>query len=486
MSLTGAIASALSGLTAQSTRSGIVSSNVANATTPGYGLREVELSARVVQSNGMGVDVTGINRIVDNRVIGERRLSEAEAGRTSALADFYKTVETHIGTADDPQSLNGRIAALDTALLTASAQPENDSALGDVAMSASRLVNVLHDVSNTIQNQRQTADGAIATQVQQLNDTMAKIADLNTKIQMNSATKTDTSALMDQRQQLVDSITSIVPVRELQRENGMIGLMTTNGLLLVDGGSATKMDFTATGVIAPGMTANNGALSGLTIDGRAVDTASPNSLIAGGSLAAQFQIRDSDGVEAQSRIDAVARDLAERFQDPSLDSTRAPGDPGLFTDGANAFDPANEVGLSQRIQLNPVADPSQGGDATHLRDGLGATAPGDAGNAALLNAWEGALTAARPTVSGDFSQGARSFSELSSTFSSIIASSRLDAEGSATFAQNQADAMKTTEKQEGVDTDKQMQDLLQIQQAYTANAKVLSTVDQMLQKLLDM
>ncbi len=275
-------------------------------------------------------------------------------------------------------------------------------------------------------------------------------------------------------------------MREYDRGNGEIALVTTGGMMLVDSGSATKLDFTPSGVIAPGMSADSGALSGLTVDGRPVNTTASNSPIAGGSLAAEFQIRDVDGVEAQSRIDAVARDLVERFQDPALDATRAPGAPGLFTDGANAFDPANEVGLSQRVQLNPVADPNQGGELWHLRDGLGATAPGDAGNAALLNAWEGALTAARAPVSGDFMQGTRSFSELSSDFSSIIASARLDSESSATFALNQADAMKTTEKAEGVDTDKQMQDLLQIQQAYTANAKVLSTVDKMLQQLLDM
>ncbi len=204
MSLTAAISSALSGLTAQSTRSGIVSSNVANATTPGYGLREVELSARTVQSKGMGVMVDGITRVVDTRVIGERRLSEAEAGRTSALADFYKTVETHIGTADDPQSLNGRINTLDTALLTASSQPENEAALSDVAMGATRLVSAIHDISGTIQSEREAADSAISTQVQQLNDALAKVADLNVKIRSDSATKTDTSALMDQRQQVVE------------------------------------------------------------------------------------------------------------------------------------------------------------------------------------------------------------------------------------------------------------------------------------------
>ena len=40
------------------------------------------------------------------------------------------------------------------------------------------------------------------------------------------------------------------------------------------------------------------------------------------------------------------------------------------------------------------------------------------------------------------------------------------------------------ELQGGVDTDREMQDLLQIEKAYAANAKVIQTVDEMLDLLL--
>lgn len=42
------------------------------------------------------------------------------------------------------------------------------------------------------------------------------------------------------------------------------------------------------------------------------------------------------------------------------------------------------------------------------------------------------------------------------------------------------------EAQGGVDSDQEMQSLLQIEQSYAANAKVMKTVDDMIQRLLDM
>ena len=46
MTINSALSNALSGLAATSRAIGVVSSNVANATTDGYGRREIELAAR--------------------------------------------------------------------------------------------------------------------------------------------------------------------------------------------------------------------------------------------------------------------------------------------------------------------------------------------------------------------------------------------------------------------------------------------------------
>lgn len=180
----------------------------------------------------------------------------------------------------------------------------------------------------------------------------------------------------------------------------------------------------------------------------------------------------------------MARDLVERFSAAGLDMTVAPGDPGLFTDGGGAFLPADTVGLSARISLNTAVDPQAGGAAFRLRDGLGALTPGAVGNAALLTALTDALTATRPTAAGAFPAANRSLPGLAADLVSFASSDRLDAETEVAFTSARYATLDEMEKAGGVDTDQELQSLLMIEKAYAANAKVLKTMDDMINTLL--
>jgi len=52
------------------------------------------------------------------------------------------------------------------------------------------------------------------------------------------------------------------------------------------------------------------------------------------------------------------------------------------------------------------------------------------------------------------------------------------------FATARQAGLKDIELQQGVDSDEQMQRLLLIEQSYSANARMIQTVDEMLQTLL--
>ena len=57
MSLSGALSNALSGMTANARKAGIVSTNISNALTEGYGRRELAVSPSMIGTYG-GVSVT--------------------------------------------------------------------------------------------------------------------------------------------------------------------------------------------------------------------------------------------------------------------------------------------------------------------------------------------------------------------------------------------------------------------------------------------
>jgi len=485
MSIAGSLSSALSGLTANARAAEIVSSNIANAMTEGYGRREIILRSRQVGDTGQGVSVMGVHRHADMVLIGDRRWAEATAGNHRTQSEFLQRLEGVLGSPEDAQSLGGRIAAFDTALIEASSRPESDARLDRVAETARALAAQLGTVSADIQSARTTADDRIEHSVRQLNTALTRVGELNKLIRSNSGTGRDPSALIDQRQQVIDSIAAIVPVREVARDNGQVALITTGGATLVDG-SVAQFGFSPVGQITFGMTTGSGALSGLTLNGKPVATAGDHGPIAGGTLAGDFRVRDQLAPEAQTQIDAIAREVIERFAAPGLDGTRAPGAAGLFTDGGAAFDPLNEAGLSQRLRLNAVADPDAGGALWRLRDGLGAATPGPVGNAQLLMDWQTALTTLQDPASPIFTAGQHSLASLTTEMLSGISGDRLTADGEASYSQARADSLRNMELTSGVDSDQEIQTLLLIEQNYAANAKVVQTVDEMIQLLLGM
>lgn len=482
MSISSALSNAVSGLNASARAAGVASTNLANVLTPGYGVRALELTSQSSGNRG-GVSIVGITRTVDQGILSDRRMSDSQVASAETRAEFISQLERMVGTPDEGSSLSARIAAFDASLVLAANKPEATELLQAAVLRAGELADKLNAISTDIQTRRTNADGEIALAVDQVNTTLSQIRTLN--VQITSATKGGNSiaALQDQRQKAIDQLAEYVPIRQVPRDNGAVALFTPGGAILLDGTAAT-LDFTASNVVAPHMTLGAGLVSGLTINGVSVAPSGPNSPISGGKLSALFEIRDDLGVDANTQVDALARDLAERFQAAGLDATRAPGDPGLFTDGGAVFDPLNEVGIAGRIAVNAAVDPDNGGDLWKLRDGLGAAAPGAAGNGALLQDWRQALSQNAALNSGNLGATARSLSGHSASFTSRIGQSRLSLDQDISFAAARQSELKTLELQGGVDTDAEMQRLLLIEQSYSANARMIQTLDEMMQALL--
>jgi flagellar hook-associated protein 1 FlgK len=200
----------------------------------------------------------------------------------------------------------------------------------------------------------------------------------------------------------------------------------------------------------------------------------------GGSLGALFALRDSIVPDYGAEVDAYATDLIERFRDlmPAgfLDSA---GD-GLFVDaGAGS-------GVAGRIAINAAVDPDQGGAVWRLRDGLGAAAQGNAGFGDYLVAMSDAITTARtPTGFANLSaaDGASGFAAGIAAFMAAEAD-RAD-QDTAYQTSLQATLAGAEIEATGVNTDEELQNLMVIEQAYAANAQVLSVIDELMQLLLE-
>ncbi|MCB2109625.1 MAG: flagellar hook-associated protein FlgK [Defluviimonas sp.] len=482
MSLSASLANALSGLTAASRRAEVVSANVANATTEGYARRELALSPLSLGGSGAGVRVGGVTRAVDMTVLSDLRLANAEAGGSGMRADFFSQIEALLGAPGEAGSLTERVSAFQTKLTEAASRPDSAARLQSVVDAGNALTATLRTLSGAVQQARMDADAGIAGQVSSLNDALGRVADLNAEITAQRATGHDAAALMDERQRLIDGISAIVPLREVARPNDQVALYTTGGAILLDGSPAT-IGFTRVGVITPDMSLGGGSLGGLTLNGMTI-ASGDDGLLAGGTLAAAFAVRDRLAPAVQGDLDAFARDLIERFEAPGLDPTLTSSDPGLLTDAGAMFTLATEEGIAARITFNAAADPARGGALWRLRDGLGATAAGNVGDATLLTAFGSALASTRVAGSGNAAGVARSAAGLAADLVSAVAGDRLGAEAGVGSAAARQSALKELQLADGVDTDAEMQSLLMIEQAYSANARVIQTIDDLIQQLI--
>ncbi len=482
MSITGALNNALSGLRVSSRASELVASNLANSMTPGYGRRTLSVSSAIIGDQG-GVRINGTVRHTDPAVLADRRFASAEYGNQSQTAQFLARFENLIGTPDADNSISGRLAAFEASLISAASRPDAPERLDAAAISASELAKALNTASKGVQDSRSQADRNIATQVTLLNESLLQVQELNSQITAAMAQGNEDAALRDHRQLVIDQIAEIVPVSVLPRDNGAVALYSIGGSVLLDG-KAAEVGFQPSNVVTAYMNIEDGNLSGLTLNGNVLRTTPDTGQLRGGTLAAQFEIRDELGTHAQSQLDAVARDLIARFEGVAADPTRFVGAPGVLTENGAAFTLGDEVGLSARINLNPALDPDDGGESWRLRDGVNAGAPGDVGDATLLQALSDAMSAQNVTASGNFGTGAYSASGLTATLASQAGSDRLFADQRLGFATTQLNELTQLELADGVDTDAELQRLMVIEQAYAANARMIEAVDEMMQTLM--
>jgi flagellar hook-associated protein 1 FlgK len=488
MSITSALSNALSGLTATSRLAEVTSGNLANALTDGYGRQSVNLSSTVIGGYGSGVAVSGLNRASSPELTSARRIADGDLAGGQAELDALVRLERTLGLAGGDDTFATRILDFEASLRQLAETPELAPRQAAVAAAADDVAVKLNQISTESARVRQTADADITRQVTEVNDSLGKIARLNRQIQIFASSGRDTASLIDQREQLIDRVASIVPIREHARADGVVELTTAQGLALVDT-RAQEIQFTASPIITAPMRYDGGAgaLSGLALNGVDITPGGPGSqAIASGALASQFAIRDSIAPAVSDRADALAADLIGRLAASSVDPTLVPGAPGLFTDDGAAYDPLTLTGLAGRIQLNATVDPDAGGDPALIRDGLGATAPGPATNGDLPRALLDALTAIGGIITVPGLSPGLSFAGTAAGLIELTAFDRVSIETDIAALSSTRETLASAEADAiGVDSEVELQALIQIEQAFAANVQVIQTASRMLDELLE-
>ncbi|MDP1585628.1 MAG: flagellar hook-associated protein FlgK [Bradyrhizobium sp.] len=344
MSLTQALTSAISGLQANQASLALVSSNVANANTPGYIRKTISQTAMAGSGGGISVNVVGIQREFDQYVQRQLRVESSGAAFADLRAQFYNQIQSLFGTPGASSSLESIYNSFTTALQALSTSPDDGAARSAVIGAAQQLATQLNQMSGRVQSLRATAELGLADSVATANEAMRQIAELNKKIAASSSADGATATMMDQRDRYIDQLAQLMDINVVQGSNNQVTVFTNSGIQLV-GNEAAQIAFDARGSMTPASQwsadpsqRSVGTLTLLSPNGGSIDLIQSNA-IRSGQIAAYIQMRDHDLVQAQSQLDAIAAGMAA-----ALSNTTTAG--SAVTSGAQSGFDIDVSGLS--------------------------------------------------------------------------------------------------------------------------------------------
>jgi len=329
MSLGSALAIAMSGLQANQAALSITSSNIANAQTPGYVSESIDQAEVVTGTDGASVNVTGVNRQLNQYVQAQLRTETSGGGYADQMAGVLTQLQSVYGTPGAAGSLETAYSNFTTALQSLSTTSGSSSSQISALTAAQSLAQQLNSTTQGIQTLRSNAEQDISTSVTQANADLAQIAQINTQLQGLSPTDPTASTLMDQRDTAINGLSQLMGISVSTIGNNQTSIYTTNGVQLV-GAQASTLSFNSQGTLDANSQWNaNPAVSSVgTItctlpNGSNVDMIATGS-ITSGQIGADLTLRDKTLVQAQAQVDQLAASISSAASDQTTAGTAAP------------------------------------------------------------------------------------------------------------------------------------------------------------------
>ena len=233
----------MSGITASQLALDAVSQNLANALTPNYTRQGVALAAKGASSGGMsagqGVEATSLVRYADTYKTQQMWRSNASLGQYEAAQTYLLQLEQVMG--DVSGGLSASLDGFFSALSAASVEPASTPLRQQIIESARALGQSVGNLSQIISNQKSAVAQQRGVVVDQVNAYVQDIAALNGKIIQSAGAGLNTSALQDQRDARVDELSRLVGVQTVNQPDGSIDLSLRGGQPLVVAQRAATM-----------------------------------------------------------------------------------------------------------------------------------------------------------------------------------------------------------------------------------------------------
>lgn len=507
--LFGTLGTATSGITANQVALQTTAHNIANTNTDGYSRQRVHMTTKppyVIAGTGTigtGVNVTGVERVVDDFVRSQIREANSKYTYNTQKSDTLGQLEDILHEPSD----DGVIKALNT--LTDSWQklaenPELGTSKTLVVENANSFADSIHQMATQINQLHKDSISNLQKSVLDFNEKIDQLADINKKVFTLTSRGETPNDLLDQRDTLLKDISGLVNINTEFDEYGRTTL-SVDGQTILDFKNETHNTLSV--------------VVGTDVNGNALVSDRGDSSKANVALGRQAEVgtvmltkKDDAGNTAYSEIKTSEGDMGG-YQESAKEILEHMDELNDFiakigkatnmvmTGGQNKFDGFFTLGNDpSRYALDFKVNDAIAKDPSKIPAGKALDGTGSAGDGsrALAVSWAMKTKFKTPVRDADLdaydestmkfneSQDGQTFAE---TFNNIVTKNGISKQK----ADNMAAAQKVVlnnlenknESMSGVNINEEMSDVIKFQQGFQANTRVLSVIAEMLDTLVN-
>ena len=449
---------ALRGLLAQQQALDLAGHNIANANTPGYTRQVANLSTTAPLQVapkmllGTGVNVVSYQRIRDSFLDVQLHAQTMLQGAAQTTQDGLSQVESVLNEPSD-NGLSNLLGKYWSAWQNVANAPEDIAGRQALVEAGSSLASGFNSISTQLATiGAQTSQEAQLT-VSEINSDGQDLQKLNKAIFDATAMGNTPNDLLDQRDLVLDKLGSLGAVATTDNGDGTIKV-TLSGVTLVNGTTLQTLS------------ESGGTLSN--------DMATPETATLGattGKLGALVALRDVTLPGYQTQLDTIAKTLITQtnaLQAGGVDANGVTQTGGFGLDGSSGvpfFSGTDASSIAVSVTAAKIAAASTSG------------APGDNTNALRIAdlVYDNTLAPLGGATIND------SYSSLVTKIGSDSAAATRDSSNATALVDsltNRRDSIS------GVSMDEEMTNLIKYQQSYQADARALTTMDDVLELLI--
>ena len=437
----------------------VTGQNIANVNTPGYSRQRVNLVSTAIPSAegsvGTGVKANGIARIYDQFLNSQINRDIQQKGTWEAQNQALQQTE-NIFTESSVDGLSQNMSKFWNAWQDLSANSSGHAERKALADQSQTMAANIQDTYHSLDQIQKDMNGRITGAVDEINSLATQISNLNDNIAKMEGSGQSANDFRDQRDLLLNQLSEKINFTSSEGSDGRVTVTLGDGNKLVGNPPFGKLSTAANASGHPDLVWDS------------APTTPINSSVSAGNLKGWLDVRDSLVPGYKDSLDSLAQQIIQGVNTLHAGGTGLDGSTGIdFFSGNSASTIAVNSDILNNVNIIAAAGPV----SSEL-------VAGDNTQAIAISKLQNTLTMNGNTDTYD------------TYYNSLVSSVGSDSRNASVSLEHQTtvvDQMNNLrESVSGVSTDEEMVNLVQFQHGYSAAAKLIDTVSQMMDTVINM